>query len=48
MDGERVDSSLALVAAIREQAVGTKVTLTIVRDGARQDVAVTLTSRPAG
>lgn len=48
MNGDRVDSSLALVAAIREKAVGTQVTLTIVRDGARQDVPVTLTSRPAG
>ena len=48
MNGDRVDSSLALVAAIREKSVGTKVTLTLVRDGARQDVTVTLTARPAG
>ncbi|MBK8470307.1 MAG: trypsin-like peptidase domain-containing protein [Actinomycetales bacterium] len=45
--GERVDSSLALVAAIREQSVGSHVTLTIVRDGSRQDIAVTLVARPA-
>ncbi|MFZ1285405.1 MAG: trypsin-like peptidase domain-containing protein, partial [Candidatus Phosphoribacter sp.] len=45
--GERVDSSLALVAAIREQSVGSQVTLTIVRDGSRQDIAVALVARPA-
>lgn len=46
MNGDRVDSSLSLVAAIREKAVGSQVTLTIVRGGTRQDVPVTLTSRP--
>ena len=47
MNGDRVDSSLSLVAAIREQRVGKEITLTIVRDGTRQDLKVTLTSRPA-
>jgi len=47
MNGDRIDSSLSLVAAIREQAVGKEVTLTIVRNGSREDVKVTLTSRPA-
>jgi putative serine protease PepD len=47
MNGDRVDSSLSLVAAIREQRVGKEITLTIVRGGTRQDVKVTLTARPA-
>jgi putative serine protease PepD len=47
IDGERIDSSLALVAAIREHKVGDKITLTIVRDGQRSDVAVTLAARPS-
>ena len=47
MNGDRIDSSLSLVAAIREQSVGKEVTLTIVRNGSREDVKVTLTSRPA-
>ena len=46
MNGDRVDSSLSLVAAIREKAVGSQVTLTVVRGGNRQDVQVVLTSRP--
>jgi putative serine protease PepD len=47
IDGERIDSSLALVAAIREHKVGDKITLTIVRNGQRSDVAVTLAARPS-
>ncbi|MEI2730848.1 MAG: trypsin-like peptidase domain-containing protein [Dermatophilaceae bacterium] len=48
LDGKRVDSSLALVAAIREHDVGDTVTLTVVRGGSRRDISVTLTARPAG
>jgi putative serine protease PepD len=47
IDGKRVDSSLALVAAIREHQVGDKVTFTIIRSGQRQDVSTTLAARPA-
>mgnify|MGYP003376136355 CR=1 FL=1 len=48
IDGERVDSSLSLVAAIRERRVGGAATVTIVRDGQRQDVKLTLVARPQG
>ncbi len=47
IDGERIDSSLGLVAAIREHQVGDTVTLTVLRDGQRTDVEVTLTARPS-
>lgn len=46
IDGDPVDSSTALVAQIRERTAGEKVTLTIIRDGQRQDVPVTLAARP--
>jgi putative serine protease PepD len=46
IDGERVDSSLALVAAIREHQVGDEVTLTVIRGGERVDVQVALVARP--
>jgi putative serine protease PepD len=46
VDGERVDSSIALIAQIRERTAGDKVTLTLIRDGQRQDVAVTLVVKP--
>ncbi|MDV3220732.1 S1C family serine protease [Intrasporangium sp.] len=46
IDGDPVDSSTALVAQIRERTAGEKVTLTIIRDGSRQDVPVTLAARP--
>jgi putative serine protease PepD len=45
--GERVDSSLALVASIRERRVGDTVSLTVVREGQRQQIDVTLVARPA-
>ena len=45
--GERVDSSLALVASIRERRVGDTVSLTVVREGQRQQINVTLVARPA-
>lgn len=46
MNGEPIDSSAALVAQVRDHPVGTTVTVTIVRGGERQDVQVTLGSRP--
>ena len=47
IDGSQVDSSTALVAQIRERSAGDKVTLTIIRDGERQDVAVALATKPS-
>jgi putative serine protease PepD len=47
VDGQRIDSATALVARIREMTVGDKASLTIIRDGARQDVSVTLAAKPA-
>ncbi len=47
VNGQPVDSSTALVAQIREMTAGDKATLTIIRGGARQDVAVTLAVKPA-
>ena len=47
VNGERVDSSLALTAQVRERTAGDKVTLTIVRDGQRQEVEATLAVKPA-
>lgn len=47
VDGEAVNSSESLVAQIRERSVGSKVDLTVVRDGKSQQVSVTLTKRPA-
>ena len=46
VDGEIVDSALALQAQIRERRVGDQVTLVIIRDGARQEIKVTLGERP--
>ena len=48
VDGQRVDSATALVAQIREMKAGDKTTLTIIRDGSRKDVSVTLAVKPAG
>ncbi|MBW3085528.1 hypothetical protein KEM60_01728 [Austwickia sp. TVS 96-490-7B] len=45
VDNEPVDSGLALSAQIRERQVGDTVTLTVVRDGKRQDIKVTLEER---
>jgi putative serine protease PepD len=47
VNGETVDSSTALVGQIREMTAGDKATLTIIRDGARKDVPVTLAVKPA-
>ncbi|WP_426565616.1 S1C family serine protease [Angustibacter sp. McL0619] len=48
VDGESVNSSESLVAQIRERSVGSKVELTIVRDGKQQTVNATLTKKSAG
>jgi S1-C subfamily serine protease len=37
-----------LAAAIAQKQPGDKVTLTVVRNGAAQDITVTLGNRPAG
>lgn len=42
IDGESVDSSTSLVGQVRERTVGQRVALTVVRDGSRQNVTVTL------
>jgi putative serine protease PepD len=47
VDGQRVDSATALVAQIREMTAGDKTTLTVIRDGSRQDVPVTLAVKPS-
>ena len=47
LDGQQIDSSLSLVAAIRERSVGETVTLTVVRNGSRQDISVSLGARPS-
>ncbi|GAA4360366.1 S1C family serine protease [Angustibacter luteus] len=48
VDGESVNGSESLVAQIRERSVGSKVELTIVRDGKQQSVSATLTKKSAG
>jgi len=45
VDGELVNGSESLVAQIRERNVGSRVSLTIMRDGKQQTVQVTLASR---
>lgn len=47
IDGEPVDSSLALIAQIRSRQVGTTVTLKVIRGDGTQDLTVTLAERPA-
>jgi len=47
VDGEPVDSGLSLVAQVRERGVGDTAKLTIVRNGQRQDIQVTLASKPS-
>ena len=46
IDGERVDSALALVAQVRQRTTGDEVVLGYVRDGERHEVTVTLDARP--
>jgi putative serine protease PepD len=45
IDGENVNGSESLTAQIRERKPGTKVTLTLVRDGKKVEVPVTLGTR---
>jgi putative serine protease PepD len=47
-DGRAVDSSDSLVGTIRAIKPETQVTLTIVRNGTKQDIKVTLAQRPSG
>lgn len=48
MNGRPLNSADSLVAQIRALRPGTKITLTIVRGGQKQDLTVTLAARPAG
>ncbi len=45
VDGERVDSTLSLVANIREHSVGDKVVLTVLRDGKELKLTATLVAK---
>jgi len=45
VNGDRVDSSLSLVAQIRERTVGDKVTLTVLRGGKELKLNATLTAK---
>jgi putative serine protease PepD len=45
VDGEPINGSLSLVAQVHERSVGDHISLTVVRDGSRKDVGVTLTSK---
>jgi len=47
INGQRIDSSESLVGSIRALPPGTKVTFTIVRDGKKLDIDLTLGTRPA-
>lgn len=47
IDDEPVDSWESLVAQVRERDVDAQITVTVVRAGSRQDVAVTLAQRPS-
>ncbi len=45
VDGDRVNSSLSLVASIRERQPDETITLSVIRDGQQQEITVTLTTR---
>lgn len=47
IDGESVDSSTSLVGQVRERTAGQRAALTVVRDGKRQNVTVTLGTAPS-
>ena len=47
VNGERVDSSTALVAQIREMRAGEQAKLTVIRNGQRLELDVTLAVKPA-
>jgi S1-C subfamily serine protease len=46
-DEAPIDGAAGLIATIRDLGPGDSTTLTIVRDGERVDITVTLTERPA-
>jgi putative serine protease PepD len=46
VNGATVDSALSLVGQVRERTVGETTTLTVIRDGKRMDVKITLATRP--
>ena len=46
-DGQQVDSAESLIATIREMTVGGTTKLTVIRGGARQDIAVTVAAQPS-
>lgn len=46
IDGDAVESSTSLVGQVRERTVGQRVALTVVRDGKRVNVTVTLGAAP--
>jgi putative serine protease PepD len=48
VNGQRIDTRNSLIGSIRAVSPGTKVTLTIIRGGKKQDVSVTLAVKPAG
>jgi putative serine protease PepD len=45
-DGVAIDGATGLIAAIRDLEPGDSTTITVVRDGERIDLDVTLTERP--
>jgi putative serine protease PepD len=47
VDDAPIDGATGLIAAIRDLAPGDSTTLTILRDGERIDITVTLVERPA-
>jgi putative serine protease PepD len=47
LDGQRIDSAEALVAAIRELTAGDSAKLTVIRGGSSQDISVTLAVKPS-
>jgi putative serine protease PepD len=47
VDGNPIDGSLSLVAQVRERNVGDSVTLTVLRNGQRKNIDVTLVAKPA-
>jgi putative serine protease PepD len=46
VDGNSIDGSLSLVAQVRERNVGDSVTLTVLRNGQRKNIDVTLVAKP--
>lgn len=46
LDNDAIDGSASLVAQVRDRQVGGQVTITVIRNGQRSDVQVTLGGRP--